>query len=154
MLIGVISDTHGLLRQEVHSLFSNVDIILHAGDIGNLRVISELNNIAETVAVLGNTDKEYSLMREFKNKEFISLQGRLCCIIHNIELLDINEKTVGVNIIIHGHTHRPEIHYKEGVLYFNPGSAGPKRTNLPVSVGIIDIQGDSIKPKLIEIVKG
>ncbi len=149
MKIGVISDTHGLLRDVVFSLFRGVDLIVHAGDIGSMDVITRLRSIAKTVAVLGNTDSDHQLVQELKDSELVHLDGKALYVLHNIN--GINVDLSGIDIIVHGHTHRPEINQQGRVLYFNPGSAGPKRPRLPVSVGIIEIKNGYVSPWLIDI---
>lgn len=151
MKIGVISDTHGLFRDVISDLFMSVDMIIHAGDIGSMDVISRLRAIAKTVAVIGNTDTDYLIKKEFNRTEYIQLYGMALYVIHDATKIDIDLRSAGIDVLIHGHTHRQEINHRGGLLYFNPGSAGHKRPHLPISVGIIELNNGSIYPRLIDI---
>ena len=146
-MIGVISDTHGLLRDEVFDLFDGVDLILHAGDIGNMEIITSLNNIAKTISVIGNTDNYY-FMDNISKTEHIRFENKYIYLIHNVQEIDINLSSAGVNLVVFGHTHQPDFFYDKDILFFNPGSAGPKRRDLPISVGIIEIAEGKITPKI------
>lgn len=149
--IGVISDTHGLLRHNVFELFKDVDLIVHAGDIGDIEILNNLNNIAKTIAVLGNTDHDYSF-RHIARTELIDFDGKMIYLVHNLDKVDIDLKSAKIDIVIFGHTHRPDVFYKEGILFFNPGSAGPKRLDLPITAGLIDITDKEVKPKTFELI--
>lgn len=151
MLIGVISDTHGLLRPEVLNSFRGVDLILHAGDIGDPSVLSGLKGIAETIAVLGNTDSDYVLRGSLKWTELIEAGGFRIYLIHDITKLDLNPETAGFDIVVHGHTHNPGFYTDRDLLFFNPGSAGPKRPQLPVSIGLIELKDHQITPQIIKL---
>ncbi|MCX7727393.1 MAG: metallophosphatase family protein [Chitinispirillaceae bacterium] len=142
--IGIISDTHNLLRKEISSVFENVDYIIHAGDIGKPTVLQSLQKIAPTVAVIGNTDVS-SWFPELHNYLIIELKGKKIFLIHN--LMEVNKEVIireNINIVIFGHTHKPTYYEKEGILYINPGSAGPERFLLPVSVAELKI-GDRVE---------
>lgn len=148
--IGIISDTHGLFREVLKDIFSGVEMILHAGDIGDEKVLFELNNIAHTIAVYGNTDN-INIRYHYPKTKQITFFDRSIYLLHNLEWLDIVPSSAGIDIVIHGHTHIPEIIYEDGVLFLNPGSAGQKRAQKPVSVAIIEFSKQKINPKLIEI---
>ncbi|MCX8027399.1 MAG: metallophosphatase family protein [Thermodesulfovibrionales bacterium] len=148
--IGVISDTHGLFRDVLKDIFNGVDLILHAGDIGDERVIHELNNIAHTVAVYGNTDN-INIRYNYPKTKLVSFHECNIYLVHNLEWLDVVPSTADIHIVIHGHTHTPEITHKDGVLFLNPGSAGHKRAHKPVSVAIVQVSKKGITPRLIEI---
>lgn len=146
IVAGVVSDTHGLLRPEVIELFEKVDIILHAGDVGNDKVLTSLEEIAPVIAVKGNVDEEGGLAG-LPLSVNIKLGKCRVEIVHNIR--DLNESSMKKNdIIIFGHSHKPVIEGKEEIILFNPGSAGRKRFSLPVSAGLLFIYKNEVKPEL------
>lgn len=147
--IGVISDTHGLLRPQVYDAFAHVERIIHAGDIGNENILRDLENIAPVTAVRGNMDGEWAC--KLQRTEVLEVTGNLIYIIHDIARLDLDTDASGTKVIISGHSHRPSAGMHDGVLYMNPGSAGPRRFTLPVSLGLLHFEGDSIKPELITL---
>ena len=134
MLVGLISDTHNLLRPEAAAALKGVDQILHAGDIGDESILESLNKIAPTTAVRGNVDTA-PWAKQLPETELIELEGASFYIIHDLSKLDLKPEAAGIAAVIYGHSHQPKIEEKKGVLYINPGSAGPKRFNLPISVG-------------------
>jgi len=148
MTIGVISDTHGLVRPEIFDIFAKVDLIIHAGDIGNLRVLSDLNAIAPVKAVLGNMDFAYSLPK-LKLAESFELLGHKIYLIHNRLHLTADPVAEGISLVIFGHTHIPYLQRVNGVVYFNPGSAGPKRPGKPIAAGIITLAPDAVEARHI-----
>ncbi|MDW8801916.1 metallophosphoesterase family protein [Clostridium sp. A1-XYC3] len=150
--IGVISDTHGLLRTKVLELFQNSNLIIHAGDIGSIDIINSLEKIAPVVAVKGNCDKDSSLNKYHKT-EVVELGGKLIYVLHNARELDLDVKTSGFHIVISGHSHKPENYFLNDILYLNPGSAGPRRFNLPISAAAIYIDGSSVRAELFDIEK-
>ena len=126
MLIGVISDTHGLLRPEILATLAGVDHILHAGDVGDPAILDILREIAPVTAIRGNVDVfgDCALLPE---TEAVELAGHLFYLVHSIHDLDINPEAAGIAMVISGHSHQPEIETRNGVIYLNPGSAGPRR---------------------------
>lgn len=150
--IGLISDTHGLLRQNAIDALTGVDLILHAGDIDNPAILDQLNRIAPVRAVLGNMDRDPGL-GHLPRFDVIETGGIYISIIHDRDQLDLDPAAAGFSVVVCGHSHRPSIEKKGGVLYINPGSAGPRRFKLPVSVGFLDINGAEYTPRLIEIEK-
>ncbi len=142
---GVISDTHGLFRPEITSLFEGVDYILHAGDIGKPAVLHELNKIAPTISVLGNMDIS-SWFPGTGKTEIVETENRRIMILHSLDELDLDPGASEIDVVIHGHSHKPSAHRKKGVWYVNPGSAGPPRFLLPVSVAVMEVS-DSITVK-------
>ncbi len=136
MKLGVISDTHGLLRPEAEAALLGTDAILHAGDVGNLQIIESLQRIAPVFAVRGNVDTG-PWASQLPPTLLVDLGGYSLYLLHNLQELDISPKGAGVNIVISGHTHQPAQWEKDGVLYLNPGSAGPRRFNLPVTVALL-----------------
>ena len=148
--IGVISDTHGLLRDEVRSRLGGCDRIIHAGDVGTLSVLTELRQIAEVVAVRGNVDTG-AWTKELKEEEFVDVDGHRICVVHDIGTLSLDPAVAGIDIVIYGHSHKPAVDWKGGVLYLNPGSAGPKRFHLPISMAILSIRGEEISAEIVEV---
>lgn len=150
MIVGVISDTHGLLRPEALAALQNSQHIIHAGDIGSPEIIPALERIAPVTAIRGNVDSQ-PWTRRFPDTEVVELGGILIYIIHDVNLLDLNPKAAGFAAVISGHSHQPRQVVKDGVLYFNPGSAGPRRFRLPISVGRLNITADAISAEVFRI---
>ena len=148
MLIGIISDTHGLLRPEAVAHLRGSDHIIHAGDIGSPEIIPNLKEIAPVTAIRGNVDAQ-AWARQFPETEAVELEGKLIYIIHDLNALDLQPQAAGFAAVISGHSHQPKQETKNGVLYFNPGSAGPRRFNLPVSVGRLRIEAGEIKAEIL-----
>ncbi|NLG18414.1 MAG: metallophosphoesterase family protein [Fibrobacter sp.] len=150
-LIGVVSDTHGLFRPQLQTLLKGVDYIVHAGDVGGAWVLQKLQQTAPVLAVRGNTDTPSMIPEGLPGTAILQTQKSAIYLLHNIEDLDLDPEAAGLNVVIYGHTHVPLIEYKEGVLLFNPGSAGPRRFRLPISVGLLRINGTDLDPEIIEI---
>lgn len=150
MLVGVISDTHGLLRPEALSALRSSEHIIHAGDIGAPEIIPALEKIAPVTAIRGNVDREPWTNR-FPETEVVELGGLQFYIIHDLNALDLNPRAAGFAAVISGHSHQPRQEVKDGVLYFNPGSAGPKRFRLPVTVGMLEIAAGSVNGNIIHL---
>ncbi|WPC44233.1 metallophosphoesterase family protein [Clostridium sp. JS66] len=148
--IGVISDTHGLLREEVLEILKGCDLIIHAGDVVDPTILKELKKIAPVTAVRGNCDKG-NFAYELNKTELVEVENTLIYVLHDIDKLDIDLETSGVNIVISGHSHRPLKVRHDNVLFLNPGSAGPKRFNLPISMAILNIDDNNIDAELIDI---
>jgi putative phosphoesterase len=148
--IGVISDTHGLLRPEVVEAFKDVGRIIHAGDIGHEFVLEELRTIAPVTAVRGNMDGEDWAFK-LQRTEAIEIDDRLIYVIHDIAKLDIDPDSSDTGVIISGHSHRPSVEKHNGVLYMNPGSAGPRRFKLSVTVGLLHVNSKGIKAEIIDL---
>jgi len=139
MLIGVLSDTHGLLRPELLPALAGVDHILHAGDVGDPEILTALARIAPVTAIRGNVDTQgpTSLLPA---TELIELAGCHLYMLHSLDDLDLNPHAAGIGVVIYGHSHQPSIEHRQGVLYLNPGSAGPRRFNLPITYALLRIQ--------------
>jgi uncharacterized protein len=150
MNIGVISDTHGLLRPEALELLRGSEHIIHAGDIGAPEIIPALEQIAPVTAIRGNIDVQ-PWAKRFPETEVLELGGLHIYIIHNVKELDLNPKAAGFAAVISGHSHKPALETKNGVLYFNPGSAGPRRFKLPISVGRLKITNKSVGGEIANI---
>ena len=150
MRIGIISDTHGLLRPEAIKQLAGADHIIHAGDIGAPEVIEGLRRIAPTTAIRGNIDVgEWA--KDYPDSELVVLGGRSLYVLHNLKEIKLDPAASGFDVIISGHSHRPKIEPKNGVLYVNPGSAGPRRFKLPIAVAIIALSDGLIVPQILEI---
>jgi len=147
-IIGVISDTHGLLRPEVKKIFKGVDLILHAGDIGAPDVLEELKSWAPVTAVRGNNDKG-KWAAGISETEVVQVGSIYLYLLHDVKELDLSLAAAGFHVVISGHSHKPSIDRRDGVLYVNPGSAGPRRFTLPVSVARITVEESTVEGKLV-----
>jgi len=150
MQIGVISDTHGLLRDEAVDELQGSHLIIHAGDVGKLAVLDELRKLAPVVAVRGNMDWG-DWTKDLRIWEVVEAAGTHLYMLHDLAGLDLDPAAAGMDAVIFGHSHRPEIREKNGVLYFNPGSAGPRRFTMPVTIGRITVRNQKIKAEIIEL---
>ncbi|MDK2877727.1 MAG: uncharacterized protein PWR06_443 [Thermoanaerobacteraceae bacterium] len=149
-IAGVISDTHGFLRPEILEAFKGCDHIVHAGDIGDPHIIDDLSKIAPVTAVRGNCDRDgwaYKIPRT----EAIKIGEVYLYVLHDINQLDINVKAAGFDVVICGHSHKPLLEKHDGVIYLNPGSAGPKRFTLPIGAAKLKIEGKSIDVEFIKL---
>jgi putative phosphoesterase len=150
MRIGVISDTHGLLRPEAVERLAGVHHIIHAGDIGGPEVIAGLRRIAPTTAVSGNVDRgEWAA--GYPQTQLVKLGGRSFYVLHNLAELDLDPAAAGIDVVVSGHSHRPKIEAVDGVLYLNPGSAGPRRFSLPIALATLDLSEGAIRPSILEV---
>jgi len=147
MKVGIISDTHGLLRPEAVELLRGSEHIIHAGDIGSPEIIPALEKIAPVTAIRGNVDTQ-PWARRFAETEVVEVAGLHIYVIHDVNALDLNPRAAGFAAVISGHSHQPKQEMKDGVLYFNPGSAGPRRFSLPVSIGRLEIRRQGIQGSL------
>ena len=152
MLIGVISDTHGLLRAEALAALAGVEHILHAGDVGKFSILERLREIAPVTAIRGNVDVS-GPCAELPATDVVELAGRLFYLVHSVRDLDINPAVAGVAVVVSGHSHKPLVEVRDGVIYFNPGSAGPKQFSLPVTVGFVTVE-DGVEASVLELVVG
>jgi putative phosphoesterase len=148
--IGVISDTHGLLRPEAVEALRGSDRILHAGDVGDPEILETLAQIAPVTAVRGNIDTG-SWARTLREAEVVEAGGVSIYILHDLGQLDLKPEAAEFRVVVYGHSHQPKIEEKNGVLYFNPGSAGPRRFHLPVSVGRLVAAMGKVKAEVIEL---
>src|SRR6478736_9758770 len=148
MIIGIISDTHGLLRPEAVEALRGSEHIIHAGDIGAPEIIPELRKIAPVTAIRGNVDMQ-AWARSFAETEVVELGGLDIYILHDAHAIDLNPKAAGFAAVISGHSHKPKQEMKDGVLYFNPGSAGPRRFKLPISVGRLEIVDGKMSAEIL-----
>lgn len=150
VLIGVISDTHGKLPPPVMKLFKKVDLIIHAGDIDSADVLERLKSIAPTVAVRGNMDSG-QWAGSMKETETIRIGGAVIFVCHNLHGSDMIPTSADLNAVIYGHTHRPSIESREGVLFLNPGSAGQRRYDNPLSVALLYIDGKNLQAEIVTL---
>ena len=148
--IGIISDTHDVLRPEAVKALEGSEIIIHAGDIGGPEILDRLKILAPVYAVRGNMDGS-SGGDSLPVTDIIEISGKLLYVLHNIAEIDLDPVAAGLAVVISGHSHRPHIAHKNGVLFINPGSAGPRRFSLPVTVASLKIVGDSINCDIIEL---
>jgi putative phosphoesterase len=148
LIIGVISDTHGILRPEALAALHGSDYIIHAGDIGDPGILKKLNEIAPVTAVRGNIDRQ-PWARKIPTTDVLEVGGVSIYVLHNLAELDLKPEAAGFAAVIYGHSHVPKQEIKNGVLYFNPGSAGPRRFKLPICLGKLHIQGGRIKTEVI-----
>jgi len=149
VMIGVISDTHGLLRQEALDVLRGVDHILHAGDVGRSEILDRLRELAPLAVVRGNVDHG-AWARLLPETEVVEIESISIYLLHDIGRLDLKPRAAGFRAVVYGHSHQPKIEEKDGVLYFNPGSAGPKRFRLPVSLGKLIVEDGKVRAELIE----
>jgi putative phosphoesterase len=145
--IGVISDTHGLLRPQAVAALQGSALIIHAGDVGRPEILDELRKIAPVVAVRGNVDRD-AWAERLPHSEIVEHEGVRLYVLHILEELDLDPPTAGFQAVITGHTHRPKMETKDGVLYFNPGSVGPRRFDLPVSVGRLSVVDGKLRGEI------
>jgi putative phosphoesterase len=150
-IVGLISDTHGLLRPEALDLLRGSDFIVHAGDIGDPEIFTELARLAPVVAVRGNVDKGAWAQSLPATQVFEVGGAEFLYVLHNIEDLDLDPAAAGFHAVVYGHSHQPSVRWKDGVLYVNPGSAGPRRFSLPISVGRLLADAGTVSAELIEI---
>ena len=149
-VIGVISDTHGLLRPQAIQALEGVELIIHAGDIGDPKILAALKRIAPVQAVRGNTDRgEWA--RDLPATRVVEVGGSLIYVLHELFCLDLDPAAAGISAVIFGHSHRPHLEHKNGVLFLNPGSAGPRRFTLPVTLARLVVHRDSLQAELVEL---
>jgi putative phosphoesterase len=148
--IGLISDTHGLLRPEAKSFLRDCDFIVHGGDIGSAGILDELAALAPLTAVRGNNDRG-AWAEALPETAFLQVGDIFLYALHDIAQLDIAPDAVGVHVVVSGHSHRPRIEERQGVLYVNPGSAGPRRFRLPIAAADLLIVGSAITPRIVEL---
>ena len=149
-LVGVISDTHGLLRPEAVKALRGVELIIHAGDVGAPEVLTALRKIAPVYSVRGNVDRE-NWARDLPKTGTIEVGGVTLYVLHDLNSLDLDPTTAGIRAVSRGHSHHPCADQRNRVLYLNPGSAGPRRFRLPVSVALLKIEGDFLEARVVEL---
>ncbi|GAC1652427.1 MAG: metallophosphoesterase family protein [Acidobacteriaceae bacterium] len=148
--IGVISDTHGLLRPEVVERLRGVDHILHAGDVGDAGILDVLRGVAPVTAIRGNVDVS-GVCAELPATDAVELAGKLFYLVHSVSDLDIKPEAAHVNVVVSGHTHKAELRAAGGVIYLNPGSVGPRRFSLPITMAYVTIADGKIRPEIVRL---
>ena len=148
--VGVISDTHGLLRPQAMKALTGSDLIVHAGDVGDPQILEQLRGIAPTFAVRGNVDTGV-WAKALPMTEVVAVGQLHLYVLHDIATLDLNPRAAGFAAVISGHSHRPDAETRGGVLYLNPGSAGPRRFTLPIALAKLRVTGDLLSHELIEL---
>jgi putative phosphoesterase len=146
----VISDTHGLLRPEALKALRGSDLVIHAGDVGNPEVIDRLRGVAPTFAVRGNNDKG-SWAAKLPPTASIQVGEIRFYVLHELSRLDLDPIATGIAVVVSGHSHRPSLVRRDGILYVNPGSAGPRRFTLPISVARLSVSGRQVRSKIVEL---
>lgn len=146
--VGLISDTHGLLRPEAVNALKGADLIIHAGDIGKIQVLETLREVAPVIAVRGNMDSG-GWARELAETEVVEVGQVLVYVLHDLQTMDLDPAAAGFSAVISGHTHKASIDKRKGVLFLNPGTAGPFRS--PISVAMLRIQGEHLDAQVIEL---
>ena len=149
-LIGIISDTHGLVRPQALEALAGVDMILHAGDVGKQEVLDTLKDVAPVVAVRGNNDKG-DWAQTLPDWEVVEVGKVSIYMLHDVKEIDLSPSGAGFHVVVSGHSHKPSIEDRRGVLYVNPGSAGPRRFKLPVSLAHLHIAGQKVRANIIEL---
>jgi putative phosphoesterase len=148
--VGLVSDTHGLLRPEARAFLAGCDYIVHGGDVGDAGILDELALMAPLIAVRGNNDTQ-SWAARLRQTELIRVGGIFLYVIHNLEELDIDPGAAGVRVVVSGHSHKPKVQQREGILYVNPGSCGPRRFKLPISVGEIIVADTEVEARIVDL---
>jgi putative phosphoesterase len=148
--LGIISDTHGLLRPQALAALAGVDLIIHAGDVGDPKILRQLERLAPVHAVRGNVDRG-DWAADLPLTRVVEVGDVTLYVLHELFCLDLDPAAAGLSAVIFGHSHRPHLENKNGVLYLNPGSAGPKRFTLPVTLALLSLHGRSLHPELIEL---
>jgi uncharacterized protein len=150
MLVGIISDTHGLMRPEALTELHGSELIVHAGDVGRAEVLDDLRSIAPTFAVRGNIDTQ-SWSATLPDTQTVAIGQRRFFVLHQIGELRIDPAAAGFAAVVYGHSHKPSIEWRDGVLYLNPGSAGPRRFRLPVTIARVRVSEGKIDPEIVEL---
>jgi putative phosphoesterase len=148
--IGLISDTHGLLRQEALQVLRGSELIIHAGDVGKPEILEELRKIAPVVAVRGNVDTE-PWAQALPETAVAEAGAATIYVLHDVNALDLNPAASGFRIVVSGHSHKPGKTERDGVLYLNPGSAGPRRFQLPVTVARLNLEEEPLNPEFVDL---
>ena len=151
--IGIISDTHGLLRPEAERRLAGVDHIIHGGDIGRHDIIAALRRIAPVTAIKGNVDTD-DWANEYSDTELVRLAGRSIFVLHDLQALRVDPIALNIDVVVSGHSHVPKVEMVGGVLYLNPGSAGRRRFRLPITLATLDITPDGLRPTIHDLGQG
>ena len=150
MRVGIVSDTHGLLRPEVLPALAGVEHILHAGDVGDISILERLRTLAPTTAIRGNIDSR-GPCGTLPATEVVELAGRLVYLVHSVHDLDLDPVAAGVALVVSGHSHKASLQQRGPTLYLNPGSCGPRRFRLPVTLALAEISRDTLEARVVEL---
>ena len=148
--VGLISDTHGLLRPEAVEFLRGSNLIVHAGDICEPNILTALGTLAPVTAVRGNNDRG-PWAKDLNTAEFLHIGAVTIYVIHDLADLNIDLSSVGVRVVVSGHSHKPHIEEREGILFVNPGSSGPRRFRLPIAAAELFIEGESVTTRITEL---
>ncbi|BEP62964.1 metallophosphoesterase family protein [Variovorax sp. V213] len=148
--VGLISDTHGLLRPQAVAMLQGSDFIVHGGDIGDAGILNVLKAIAPLTVVRGNNDRE-PWAAGIPETEFLQVAGVLVYVIHDLSQIDIDPAAAGVQVVVSGHSHKPKVEERGGLLYVNPGSAGPRRFKLPIAVAELIVTDNAVTARIVEL---
>jgi putative phosphoesterase len=151
--VGLIADTHGLLRSEAVAFLTGCDHIVHAGDVGDPQILDALAAIAPLTAIRGNVDTDLWATRLPETTQ-VTIAGVTIHVLHDLKALDVDPRRARIRVVLSGHSHKPIINERNGVLYVNPGSAGPRRFRLPISAAELRIDGNSVGAQIRELVAG
>ncbi|MBS1805419.1 MAG: metallophosphoesterase family protein [Acidobacteria bacterium] len=151
MIIGVVSDTHGLLRPEVIPALEGVQHILHAGDVGDFAIIKALEKVAPVTAIRGNVDR-VGKCAKLPETEVVLFEGQYLYMLHDVQAIHLDPAAAKFSVVLSGHSHKPEIRRHKGVLFFNPGSCGPRRFSLPVTIGKLTVaEGSAPSAEIVHL---
>jgi uncharacterized protein len=148
--IGIISDTHGLLRPEALRALADVDHIIHGGDIGAPGIVEALRGIAPITAIRGNVDTG-AWAGNYRETETVRLSGKTFCVLHDVKTMSVDPIAQGIDVVVSGHSHVAKVHTLDGVLYINPGSAGRRRFKLPITLATLDVMPDGLRPVIHDL---
>ena len=149
-VIGVVSDTHGLLRPEALKHLTDVERIIHAGDIGAPNILEKLQTLAPVLAVRGNNDKG-AWVDEIPEAMSFDVRGHVIHVLHDLSQIDLSPAAAGISVVISGHSHKPEVQERDGVLFINPGSIGPRRFRLPIALAKLYVSDTAVRAEIIEL---
>jgi uncharacterized protein len=151
--VGLVADTHGLLRPDARAFLVGCDYIIHGGDVGEPKILDELAVMAPLIAVRGNNDTQ-PWAAHLPATELIRVGNVFVYVIHNLAELDIDPGAAGIRVVVSGHSHKPMVEERDGVLYVNPGSCGPRRFKLPISVGEVLVSGSAVNARIVDLSGG
>ncbi len=149
-LVGIVSDTHGLMRPQALAALRDAELIIHAGDIGSPAVLDALRGLAPVVAIRGNVDRA-PWAKALAETEVVAIHDALIYVLHNVQTLDLDPQAAGFRAVVFGHSHRPSVEQREDVLYLNPGSIGPRRFALPITFARLWVGGSMFNAEIVEL---